>query len=513
MKKNCFKKIISVILSVFMLTSVLSLAASAVERQKKIDCPEISIHGFMGSTVYMDPNDPDSPDAWPPTADEILGAVKSILPSLAKFSVTWNYNALADALIPVVNDLFRNAELDNNGAPVATASNVRFNPKPDPASLRTGNTISFRYDWRIDPLVSAAQLNDFINYVLESTGAEKVTLTAHSLGGVVMLTYLTKYGYDKVSSVCFNTSAVFGETYTGELLSGQITLNGTALQNYIKYAVGDTEYDYLVSELTDMLKKAGLLDFVSKFGNHLIEKLSARVIPESVVPLFAHWLTIWAMIPDEYVDACEHYVFDNVMKDSGVDYTELRRQIDAYNTEIRPYKKETLNAINNCKSVSLYVISRYGYSSLPLTPSYNNLSDGTIDSARTSFGATTAPFGQTLPDDEIQKGGRYISPDKTVDASTCMFPDQTWFINHYKHSSVDDSLDEMIDTLMYHPGQATIDTFEAYPQFLVYNAADRSITPDQGSTVEKLNFFQRFIKFFKELRKILKMLFESMRNR
>ena len=509
MKKTVSKKITAILLSVLILLPVFAVAASAANKDDKKQIPEISIHGFMAISIYEDPDDPDSNDVWPPTADSILAAVKATLPALTKFSVTWNWDQLADAIIPQVNSLFYPAELNSIGLPTIESSGIRFNSRPDPEQLKSGRTIDFRYDWRVDPMESAAQLNDFIDYVLEATGAEQVTLTAHSLGGVIMLTYLTKYGYDKVKSVCFNTSAVFGETYTGELLSGNITLNGEALLNYIKFAVGDTEYEYFISKLSDMLAKAGLLNFVAKFGNLMIEKLSAKIIPTSIVPLFAHWLTIWAMVPDEYMDACLHYVFEEVMGDQDTDYTVLRNKIETFNSEIRAHKTEMLQEMYESDAISLYVISRYGYTSIPLTPAYNELSDGVIETRRSSFGATTAPYGQTLSAYQIQGYDKYISPDGTVDANTCMFPDQTWFIRNYKHATVDRSLEEMIDMLLYYDGQADIHTFEEYPQFLEFHAFDKSISPDSGAQKDQLNFFERFKKFFSEFFRLVRTLFSN----
>ncbi len=508
MKKNTCRKVFSVLLALTMLLPLFSLVgAAAVDPQLKKDCPEIYIHGFIASRVALDVSDPDSEEVFPPSTDEILDAVKKAIPALAKLSVTRNYDKFADELIPIVNDLFYKSELDEYGNPRVATSGVDFNPRPSAAYLKSGGTIRFCYDWRVDPMISADQLNDFIQYVLETTGAEKVTLTAHSLGGVIMLAYLTKYGLSSVKSVCFNTTAVFGETYTGELLSGKIRINGNALRNYIKYWLGDNEYEYLLGRIVDMITDAGLMDFVARFGNHLIDKIADKVVPAVAIPFFAHWLTIWAMIPDEYYDDCIAYVFDDMLKDSELDYSVLREKIEKFRHEILDHKKETLNAINNNKSVNLYVISKYGFSSLPLTPSFNNMSDGVIDTKYSSFGATTAEFGKTLSDEIITRGGKYVNPEKNIDASTCMFPDQTWFINHYKHEKINNSLEEMMDALLYSTGQATVESFQEYPQYLSFNAEDNSITEDEGSKEENLNFFQRIKKFFSEFFRLLSDLF------
>ena len=132
-----------------------------------------------------------------------------------------------------------------------------------------------------------------------------------------------------------------------------------------------------------------------------------------------------------------------------------------------------------------------------------------IDTKNSSFGATTAEYGKTLADEIISAGGKHISPEKNIDASTCMFPDQTWFINHYKHESIDDSLEELMDTLLYSEGQANINSYPAYPQYLDFHPEDESITIDKGEKAKELNFFQRIQKFLKEFFRLIKNLFSS----
>ena len=507
MKTRFSVRVLAVLMAALMLLPILSLQAAALDKK---DCPEIAIHGFMASDVLVDSADGNSEEVWPPSTDAILDAVKQALPSIARLSVTWDWDRFSDDLIRIVKPLFEKSELDYQGNPVIETSGVYFNPEPSLYDIKNGNTLRFKYDWRVDPLISADQLNDYIDRVLELSGAEKVTLTAHSLGGVVMMCYFVKYGHDKVKSVCFNTTAIYGETYTGELLSGKIRIHTEDLQYYLGFITDETEYDYLIFSIVDMLQKAGLLDFVSRFGNLMIEKISEKVLPAVLIPLFAHWLTIWAMIPDEYVDDCLAYVFDDVMKDSGVDYTVLREKIDAYNTQVRAHRDETLDEMNNNKSISLYVISRYGYASLPLTPSYENMSDGVIDTARSSFGATTAKFGDKLTAEQIAAGGRYVNPEQTIDASTCRFPDQTWLIRNYPHANNYDSLEKMIDTLLYSSGQATIDTYKEYPQYLEMHMDTRTMTPDTGVDAKDMSFFAKVKLFFEQLFRLLKTLFAGL---
>ena len=510
MKPRFSFKLTSLLLAfTLLLAPALSVSALAADQATVRDIPEIYVHGIMSSTVLADKNDPNSREGWPMSADDIIATVKSIVPALLKFSATWNWDALADSLIPAVQDLFRDAMNDENGDPVGNTG-IYF-VYPSRSSITRSSKLTFRYDWRMDPIEVAAQLNDFIDYVLECSGSDKVTITCHSLGGIMTLSYLTIYGSSKVRSVLFNTTAIYGETYTGELLSGDLKLNAKGVVDYLKYAVNYTEYDYLISSLLDIFQKAGLMDFITKFGNFILEKLSPRVVPEILVPMFAGWLTIWAMVPDEDLDDCMHYVFDVVYKDSPIDFTGLKDRIEEYNTRVRQNKTQTLLNLNNNKSFNLYVFSRYGYSSLPLTSSYRNLSDGVIDTKNSSFGATTALYGEKLSDDVLNKADpKYISPDRSIDASTCLFPDQTWFIRNYKHSDEADNHDEITDKLLYSTSQATVTTFKEYPQFLQYNGDSDTISTDLNEPVAQESFFEKLKRLFEEFRKLFKSLFASL---
>ncbi|MBR3094617.1 MAG: hypothetical protein IKH12_03390, partial [Clostridia bacterium] len=102
---------------------------------------------------------------------------------------------------------------------------------------------------------------------------------------------------------------------------------------------------------------------------------------------------------------------------------------------------------------------------------------------------------KTLGGEEL-KGvpAEYISPDRTVCASTCLFPEQTWFIKEYKHATNSHALDNMIFKLLFNPaGESTVDSYPEYPRFLRFRGFDEQITPDP-STAEQVTGFKAFLK-------------------
>ena len=501
-----FKTILAFILVCsLMLTPLFSVGASAKTKVTR-DIPEIYVHGFIASDIYYDKDDPSQGYIWNWSQEEIIDFVKAALPPIAKYFFLSDWDAMADAIIPLALDFFDGVITNPDGsAPGNTGVDFTY---PAPSEIKANSELDFHYDWRLDPVEVAAELNDFIDYVLECAGTDQVTLTCHSLGGVITTAYISIYGDSKIRSAVYNTTAIYGETYTGELLSGQMVLNADAIQQYLEFVFEGNEYETLLNGLIKVINDMGLLDFVCQFGNLALEKLSPKVLPAVVVPLFAGMPAIWAMVPDEYMDASMDYVFNTVYKDDPVDRSGLIEKIENYNTLVREHKTETIQQLN--EDANLYVFSRYGYSSIPIVPSYSSLSDSVIDTKYSSFGATTAEYGGTLSDEVLENADpKYVSPDKMVYAGTCMFPDQTWFFKNFPHST-NSPLEEMIATLLYSDTQATIDTYPEYPQFMQYNRDTETVSPYTATdAAESLTFWQKAINYLNTLKEKLLELFDQ----
>jgi pimeloyl-ACP methyl ester carboxylesterase len=493
------KKIISVILATAMLAASLSVVGFAYETKTAV-YPEVQVHGFSYQELYLDKDDTSSDVIWPPTTDTIFTAVKDSIPYLAKFAVTRDWDTLGTQLAPIVRKIFEPAFLDENGNPQGNTG-VYFE-YPTKEEVKENPEQMFEYDWRLDPIETAAQLNDFIDYILDCTGAKKVNLQCHSFGGVVTTAYIKLYGTSKLNTVVYNTTAIYGETFTGELMTGKISLDGEAIHAYMEYVFDGKTGETIMNGIFDILSKAGLLDLVCSLGNTFIEKLSPTILGEAIVPLFGGWLSIWSMVPDEYIDDAMDYVFNTVYKDSTVDRTQLINKINNYNTLVRANREDILDEA--AENTNFYVICRYGYSAIPATESWKNLSDGTIDSKFTSFGATTSDYNSTLTDEQLSDSDpERVSPDKRIDATTCRYPDRTWFIRGLKHADAEGTMDELFDKFFEYDGQATVDTFEDLPQFLSFDSTSLTISADTGEQTQKatgiIAVFKEIIDMFKSL--------------
>ena len=106
-----------------------------------------------------------------------------------------------------------------------------------------------------------------------------------------------------------------------------------------------------------------------------------------------------------------------------------------------------------------------------------------------------------------------ISPDRTVDASTCLFPEKTWFIKNLTHDKTGDTKPLHFE-LLFGEEEATADNFRL-PRFLIYDAETDSIIEDTTVFEEPYresfgeSAFRKFINFFTALLNFLTDLFKN----
>ncbi len=499
-------RLIAVILAaVLMIAPTFSVFAASVEESYEITCPTINVKGFMSNHLYKNPGEQDEEQIFPISDDVIINLIKDCIPALAKFLVDKDWDKLGETVTPIAVSYFEDIMLDKNGE-ASDNSGADFE-YPTEEYVKSNSILPFKYDWRLDPLIIAEQLNDYIDYVLECTGAEKVALDCHSLGGVIAVTYISVYGYEKIHGVVFNSTAIYGETYTGELLTGQLVLTKDSVVEYLRYALDQTEYENLINGIIDVLTAAGIFNALLPLADDIILNLGDYLIPDVFARIFGGWLTIWAMVPDEYIDDAMDYVFNDIYNGSH-EYDGLREKVENYNEVVRKNKTQTIKETEeNCR-VGVY--ARYGYSSILVTPSWQNMSDGTIDTKYASFGATVAKYGEKLSDDYIASvDEKYISPDKTVDASTCMFPEKTWFVKYLKHGEDYKNLSELTTAIFFADEPVTVDSLEKYPRYLINDIETDTIRAETESDNIEIYTPSTFLKIFLRLIELIRKILET----
>lgn len=490
MKKS--GRLIAFILA-FVFVFTLCVPAFAAENNGQ-QCPVIVIPGIATSIIYNDKDDTSTKITYPDSENVLDLVKKTVVPSLLTFSADRDAEKLASSICKEINSTFE--EWFNNPDGSAKDNSGAHLVYPADSSIRAGGQYVFDYDWRGNPVEIAAQLDKFINYILENSNFDKVAFTAHSLGNVIALSYISIYGDDKVQGWVCDSPAIFGVSYIGDLLCGEMVLNAESIDFFLKELLGTTEYEELMTSIVDVFNLAGIPEMLSIFLNDIIDKIAPTLYKDTLLPLCGRWLTIWAMCPDDRIDEAMYSVFNGYCKDE--DLSVLKSKIEAFNSKVRKDKTQTLLDFDEDSRIA--VISRYGFSSLPITPSYDLMTDTVIETKSTSFGATTASIGKCFDEAYLEgKDLSYVSPDKTVDASTCLFPEKTWFIKNSKHaeSSV---TKKFYNSFLFAEEEATIGNHQL-SRFSYYDAETGNLVEDTTSPepIESLSPLQVLFNFLKAL--------------
>lgn len=300
--------------------------------------------------------------------------------------------------------------------------NSRDNAEPAVAKaisdkIGAENVFIYKYDWRMNTLNHADELNEYIEAVKAQTGKSKVTLVACSMGASVTSAYFNNYKAAAKSSVerCIFLSAGFkGTTLMGEILSGNIALSKEAAKNY---------FSSMNLAALGLLLNGSLYDTLDT----LLKDYKSRIYSEILLPIFKNMPGMWSVMDMSYKSAAVGF--------AKPDITEFINSYEAIQKNFDANAKELKNA-----GVQFAVVAQYGFAGIPLTANANYYSDNLIDTRLSSLGATTAPYGE-----ELSSSGASVSADKRVDASTALFAESTWFIKGLGHMGYS-TADKIADT-------------------------------------------------------------------
>lgn len=486
------KKMISILLTVAMLFAVLAPISSAVSDYKKVDVPWVEIYGDgeplynkdgemifhfsemlnMGSNIEK---------------EELYSSVINVVqPFLIDGMITGNFDRYYAALEKEIGELFGEARLDKNGNP-AEGQNVSQKRLDTMEGFMTAENRSFAfwYDWRRDPYEAATDLKAYIERIKEVTGCKKVALTSFCLGTCVVAAYIEKYGTDDFQGVSFDGSVVNGAEIISEPISGKFRLNGNAINRFIAdlKAQGTFDVDDFVNQTIDLLIKTGAYDSViDSVRENLYYRLVEGVTSALALSTFFTWPMYWACVAESDYETAKNYVFGKEGSNKRTEYAGLIEKIDNYDEKVRQNLPELLKSLEE-NGVNIAVISKYGYQIAPIVESSDAVADQYASVNKSSFGATTSTIYGTLDEDYIvsrlaEDKGKYISPDKQIDASTCLFPDYTWFTKGVSHSNWTSDETNLALTVASADRQLTVEDLEpSFARFSVYNEETNGIKP------------------------------------
>lgn len=321
-----------------------------------------------------------------------------------------------------------------------------------------------------DPMTAADGLFGFIETVKEQTGSDKVNLVPISLGGTVMTAYVDLVmerggDFSDINNIvnvvaCLNGTDLFADFYDRKWNLSDEFLYGKYIPAIMSENGTDEYVGHLLNIAIRILPKDVLYTILTAAMDGLLDTLLVNC------PQF------WAMVPsDRYESLAEKYL-------SADDMAEVRAKTDRFQ-EARLDLKSNLKYAHDNYGVGVFSAAGYGrqydtgdYNFLGIAgSSANSNSDSIIDIDSTSLGATYAVAGQTLPNG--------TSPDKEIDASTCLFPETTWFFYGQHHEvGRDDVVIKLLSGIVC--GRITdVNSSSKFPQYN-FNRNTRTLTRSDG---------------------------------
>ena len=328
------------------------------------------------------------------------------------------------------------------------------------------NLYFFTFPLISDPFISAASLDKYIQMVKEQRGCDKVNIVTISLGGTILTAYLEMKkdtNYEDINKVLNVVSCLQGTDVMGDFY----------LRNF------NIEDEFFFQEFLPMVMKemngyatlGHIINIALKiFPRDVIENILTAAVDGILDTLMLNCPQFWAMIPtDRYDDVIEKYSYIK----NDPEYSRLYATIEHFQ-QARLNLNDNLLKLN-AQGALVHNVCGYNldYSSqdycffAAMKSSLTTNSDAIIDIDSTSLGATYAIAGEVLSEEYIaSRDAKYISPEGSIDASTCLFPDNVWFFEGQHHEvGRNDVVIKLIAKLASGQINSTADMADQYPQF------------------------------------------------
>ncbi len=464
------KRFISVILAVVL---VFSCTATAFATQEEVT-PIVVVRGLDFAALTVDLGTENERPALSVSAGPIVGAVFSLVFS----TLLGGMDGAVDSICDFVNVLFADMACDKNGDTIANVSVKEYplamsNYPEDLEGFKSygqcepgivaqaadevgaENVYYVTYDWRLDPYVVADKINQHVELALSESGSDKVDIVCCSLGGVMTLAYLDEYGYEDVESCMFLSSTIYGSYVASDALGGNVGFYPEILNNFLAHSVPDMQWLWTILNIT------GITRVLCNVVNNITEEYKTEIYQGTMRDNFGTMPGMWAMMQTDEYEAAKEFVFG----DDAEEYAGLLERTDKFQ-DFRETRDDFIRQMM-ADGVIITIVTAYGS---PVTPVYDRAyvdGDVILESELMSAGATIAPYGEELDEDYVAKDPSKLSPDRKIDASTCLLPENTWFIKDACHvpCNYGSDLAEMLFWLMSTDTQPTVTSNELYPQF------------------------------------------------
>ena len=471
MKK--FRKLIALVLATVMFASYLCVGTTAVlvggdTPYVPVDedvLPTIIVPGlFQSETKYYDENGNVALDAngneyvmpfFLDTTNEIVGAaLENALEPLVDLLISQEdkeqraAHAVADLLSET---LLGKQKLDENGQFINNIRATEYNASFDLLSEHDQETILDHFPLEyfikhaggdklyvftypsLDNMISIAErLDDFVQFVKEDTGYDKVNIVPISQGGSVFNALMQIYEdegrslADDFNKIVFAVPALNGSTLVGEILEyGLIDEDYEIYRDMIPALLGeDNMLSYLINIVLRFFPNADL--------NNLLD-----IVFDTFISDYARYSTaLWGLCPTEnYPGAREKYLTDECMAN-------IVEQTDWFYQAQLNSDAHILQAID--EGVQIFDLVDYNTPLYHLVDSWDDLpADGIIQLDSTSMGAYGVNNDVELPDDYVPTHSNCTDPENhdhtdpynLIDVCTGLLPETTFYFYGQSHES------------------------------------------------------------------------------
>ena len=489
------KKIVSVTMAIVLVALAFVMPVSAAKTY-----PLIIVDGIFSTELYKNFGTADEAPIFPSDEESVTALGKEIGGAFIKSWISYgvakkDYDKFAADFFPVVNEYIKPIGYNPDGTPIDDT--IGFYQKTKPMSTYTDeekaalapfaqvyaeeygeeNVYNFSYDWRESPIDVAVQLKAYIDAVVKDTGVKKVNLIGYSLGANIVLAYLAANGGKLVNNLVFVSPAWQGTSLAGNVVIDNLEIDAFAVENYLVQLANVSATTHIAAFIISFI--ATWEDLSGEyFGdiNLALSNIVDRSYGYTVTPYIAGMPGFWSLVPEEDFAPGKEFIFGD--------------SIDAaYEAKINAYydiQKDAKAIIEDAMAdgMKFGIVGGYNCQMIPVSNEFEQ-SDTIIDVKYWSGGATCSKYLQAHDDwaniheQAIKDDHNHVSWDCKVDASTCMFPEYTWFIKNLQHSyDADNGSTDIIMMLLGASKQQTVTTdVENYPQFFLYNTYKRTTKP------------------------------------
>lgn len=496
---KAFKKVLCITLALMLAGLALVAPVAAAT-----DVPLIVVQGFAAVPLVKNAGTEQEIEVFPPSSLATDGFIADLSTALITGFIEYgakgaDWAAFGDRVLPIVKDMLDPIAYNTDGTPaydnvthetydepmsayseeeqksIFTAFGVKYAAQYNPDLV-----YAFGYDWRQSPIDCASDLDNFVKYVKARTGSAKVNIVAISQGSAVTLAYLSQFGGNSVNNLVFASPAWQGTSLAGDAFTGNIDIDVYAFENFM---VGMSDGSATTHIIAVLLSSLATSEEFTEEWFHILEKaiegMEPQIYSEIIVPMLAGMPGLWCLVPNDYYLDAKSFLFPE-----GLD-SDLEAKIDAYN-KIQTNAKNIIESAED-DGMRFGIVCGYNRQLAPINENLNT-SDMVVDTKYASGGATCAPYLEAFSDWDFEGKGKYdqvkpdghwhVSWDYKIDASTCMFPEQTWFIKNLQHVAYGtyegDGTCDIVMWLLSMKKQHTVFTDKGnYPQFSLYNTYKR----------------------------------------